>query len=54
MNHALQAYNVMTSPTPNDTPPNPSTWSTLTYFIMLQRQNKFSMAHLRIGVLMVA
>ena len=31
-------------------PSSPSTWSISTYFIMLQRQNKFHMVHLWIGV----
>ena len=53
MNDVLRAYNVMASPTPNDTP-HRSTRSISTYFTMLQKQNKFSMVHLWIGVLMVA
>ena len=54
MNHTLEAYNVMASPTPNDTPQ----WSINSVHIHLlyhvAKQNKFNMVHLWIGVLMVA
>ena len=50
MNNVLQAYNVMTSPTPDDTP---STQSIPTYSTMLHGQNKPNMVHLWIGVPMV-
>ena len=54
MNHALQANNVMASPTPNDTPQ----WSINSVHIHLlyhvAKAKKLNMAHLRIGVPMVA
>ena len=53
MNHALQAYNIMTSPFPAATPSGPSTRSILTCFTMLPKQNKFNMVHLLIGESMV-
>ena len=53
MNNALQAYNVMASPTPMIHPSKPSTWSIPIYSIMLHRQNKPNMVHLWIGVPMV-
>ena len=53
MNHALQAYNVMTTTTPNDMPHSQSTWSILISSTMLHRLNKHSMVHLWTGELMV-
>ena len=54
MNNALQAYNVMTSPTSDATPPSsPSTRSIFISFIMLLKQNKPNMVHLLMGEPMV-
>ena len=54
MNHALQAYNIMTSPFSDTTPSGPSTRSIPTCFTMLPKQNKLNMVHLLIGEKMVA
>ena len=39
MNNALQAYNVMASPAPDDSPSTPSNWSIPTYSTILHRQD---------------
>ena len=53
MNNALQAYNVMTSPTHMLHPSSPSTRSIIISFIILLKQNKPNMVHLLIGEPMV-
>ena len=53
MNHALRAYNIMSSPFQMLHPSGPSTRSILICFIMLPKQNKHNMVHLLIGELMV-
>ena len=53
MNHALQAYNIMTSPFQVLHPVGPSTRSIPTCFTMLLKQNKLNMVHLLIGEPMV-
>ena len=49
MNHALQAYNIMTSPFQVLHPSSPSTRSIPTCFALLLKQNKLNMVHLFIG-----
>ena len=53
MNHALQAYNIMTSPFQVLHPSGQSTRSISTCFTMLLKQNKLNMVHLLIGERMV-
>ena len=53
MNNALQAYNVMTSPTSDVTPHQSINSSIFISFIMLLNQNKPNMVHLLIGEPMV-
>ena len=53
MNHALQAYNIVTSPFSDVTPISQSTRSILICFIMLPKQNNHNMVHLLIGEPMV-
>ena len=54
MNHALQAYNIMTSPFLILHSSGPSTRSIPTSYTKLPKQNKLNMVHLLIGELMVA
>ena len=54
MNHALQAYNVMASPTSDDDTPQQSINLVHTHlFYHVAQANKPNMVHLLIGVLMV-
>ena len=54
MNHALQAYNVMASPTPNDTPQQSINLVHMHLLYHVAEAKKSSMVHLWIGVPMVA
>ena len=54
MNHALLAYNVMATPTPNDTPQRSINSVHIHLLYHVAKENKFNMVHLWIGVLMVA
>ena len=54
MNNALQAYNVMGSPTPDTIPQQSINSAHIHLYYHVDEQNKPNMVHLLIGVLMVA